>query len=87
MIHEMRTTLTLDPETHAMVKRRMRERKVSFKQAVNDAIRLGLASDTREPFETPTADMGLPIVNLDKALQLAADLEDQELVRKQRLGK
>jgi hypothetical protein len=81
----VRTTVTLDPDTEALVKRRMRERGLSFKEAVNDAIRAGLAPDrTRRPFRTPTADLGVPVVNLDRALALAAELEDEELVRKQR---
>jgi hypothetical protein len=31
--------------------------------------------------------MGVPLVNLDKALQLAGELEDLEIIRKMRLGK
>jgi hypothetical protein len=79
----VRTTVTLDPDTDAMVRRLMRERGLTFKQAVNAAIRLG-ASRTRRPrrIATPVFDMGLPAVPLDKALRLAADLEDDELVRK-----
>jgi hypothetical protein len=67
----------------------MRERGVSFKQALNDAVRDGLAprADNRQPFQTPTSDMGLPAVNLDRALALAAELEDEELVRRMRAGK
>jgi hypothetical protein len=84
----MRTTVTLDPDTAALVRQRMRERGVSFKEAVNDAIRAGLAGDApRQAFETRTAALGTPAVNLDRALQVAADLEDEELVRKTRLGK
>lgn len=83
----MRTTITLDPDTAALVDKRMRERGVSFKQAVNDAIRDGLTDRAAEPFRTRTASMGMPSVNLDKAIQLAAELEDDELVRKMRLGK
>jgi hypothetical protein len=84
----MRTTVTLDPDTAALVRQRMRERGVSFKEAVNDAIRAGLAGEARQqPFETRTAALGTPSVNLDRALQVAADLEDEELVRKMRLGK
>lgn len=84
----MRTTITLDPDTVALVQRRMRERGLSFKQAVNEAIRAGLASDTRqETFRTPTAALGLPTVDLDRALSVAGDLEDSELVRKMRAGK
>lgn len=79
----MRTTVTLDPDTDAMVRRLMRERGLTFKQAVNVAIRSGAAPRGRAaPVVTPTFDMGLPAVPLDKALRIAADLEDEELVRK-----
>lgn len=86
----MRTTVTLDPDTMALIKRRMREGGVSFKQAVNDAIRDGLTDAggaQREVFRTRSAPMGLPTVNLDRALQLAGELDDEERVRKMRLGK
>lgn len=87
----MRTTITLDPDTAALVRRRMRERGVSFKQAVNDAIRDGLTGGgdrgQREAFRTRSVPMGLPTVNLDRALRVAGELEDEERVRKMRLGK
>ena len=85
----MRTTVTLDADTVALLRRYMAERGVSFKQAVNDAIRAGLApaAPTRRRFRTRTAAMGLPVVPLERALQLAAELEDEELVRKLRVGK
>lgn len=84
----MRTTVTLDADTEALVRRRMRERGVSFKQAVNDAIREGVTgARDGAGFRTATANLGLPAVNLDRALQLAAELEDEELVRKMRAGK
>ena len=83
----MRTTVTLDDDTLALVRRRMRERGVSFKTALNDAIRDGALGQPRPiPFLTRTADLGVPTVNLDRALQLAAELEDEELLRKQRRG-
>jgi hypothetical protein len=37
----MRRTVTLDADTKALVRRRMADQKVSFKQALNDAIRDG----------------------------------------------
>lgn len=84
----MRTTVTLDADTEALVRRHMRERGLSFKAALNEAIRAGLQAPRRAAsFRTPTADLGRPTVNLDRALQLVAELEDTELVRKQRLGK
>lgn len=76
--------MTLDPDTEQLVRRRMAERKVSFKQALNDAIREGAQAGSRPPFRTAPASMGRPTVNLDRALQLAGDLEDEELVRKAR---
>lgn len=83
----MRTTVTLDDDTLAVIRRRMRERGVSFKAALNDAIREGAgARPTPASFSTRTADLGVPTVNLDRALQLAAELEDEELIRRQRRG-
>lgn len=82
----MRTTVTLDPDTEQIVRSRMRDRKVSFKQALNDTIREG-SRPVREPFRTRTIDMGKPLVNLDKALQLAGDLEDEENIRKMQTGR
>jgi len=79
----MRTTVTLDPDTEQAVRRAMREQGVSFKQALNDAIRRGVGPEP-ERFTTATASIGLPAVALDRALQLAADLEDDELVRRLR---
>jgi hypothetical protein len=83
----MRTTVTLDPDTEALLRRRMRERNVSFKQALNDAIREGMVEARREPFATRVVDMGVPTVNLDQALRLAGELEDEEAIRKSRAGK
>ncbi|HZD22605.1 MAG TPA: antitoxin [Acidimicrobiia bacterium] len=83
----MRTTVTLDPDTEQIVRRLMRERRISFKEALNDAIRKGVAGRKEEPFRTKTYPMGESSVNLDRALQIAAGLEDDELIRKMRAGK
>ena len=54
-----------------------------FKEAVNEAIRRRLSGERRGA-RTPTFGMGFePAVPRDKALRLAAELEDEELVRKQ----
>lgn len=83
----MRTTVTLDDDTVAAIKRLMAQRGVSFKQALNDAIREGAARRPRPaPFRTRTAALGTPTVSLDRALQLAGELEDEELIRRQRRG-
>ena len=83
MMHSMRTTITLEPDTDALVRRLMRERGLSFKQAVNEAIRAGSpAAGRRRAFRTPTFDMGRSAVPVEHALRLAGELEDEELVRK-----
>ena len=66
----------------------MRERGLTFKQAVNEAIRAGATPRSRRPgARTRAYDMGEPRVDIDKALRLAADLEDDELIRKLALRK
>lgn len=71
-----------------LIRRRMRERGTSFKQTLNDAIREALAGvPGKVRFRTKTANLGVPVVKLDRALQLAAELEDEELLRKARAGK
>ncbi|MDR0416630.1 MAG: hypothetical protein LBH76_04815 [Propionibacteriaceae bacterium] len=83
----MRTTLTLDAEAESLVKRAMAESGASFKQVVNGAIVRGLTFDQPRRFETPAVDMGHPAIPLDKALAVAGDLEDAELLRKMAVGK
>lgn len=75
--------MTLDTDTEQMVRRRMRDRQVSFKQALNDLVREGRATGGEQPpFRTQTAAMGRPRINLDKALQLASQSEDEELTQR-----
>jgi hypothetical protein len=83
----MRTTLTLDPDVHALLRKLMRERGLSFKKAVNLAIRAGLASGSEAAAQTPTFTLGVPRVPLERALRLAGELEDEELIRKLALRK
>jgi hypothetical protein len=83
----MRTTVTLDPEVEALLRKAMRERGEPFKQVLNGAIRDGLRGTARrasKPFEQPTFNMGEPLVDLTKALSLAAELEDAETIKKMR---
>lgn len=83
----MRTTVTLDPDTEQIIRRQMAERGVSFKKALNEAIRDGVrALSERGQFRTQTASMGRSTVNLDRALSVSGDLEDEELLRRMRLG-
>jgi hypothetical protein len=91
----MRITITLDPDVEQMLKSTMRERDVTFKDAVNSAIRKGLqterkgAEPRRKKFRQRTYPMGVaaPGLNWDKALQIAADLEDEEILKKLAAGR
>jgi hypothetical protein len=78
----MRTTVTLTPEADARIRALMRERGLSFKDAVNQAIVAGANSDgAGYRFVQRTANLGAR-VSVVKALQLAAELEDEELTRR-----
>lgn len=90
MMTAMRTTVTLDDDVAAAVQRIARERGLSFKAALNSLLRAGLStsSPSSRAYSVPTRAMGLrPSVDLDKALRLAGELEDDELVRKLDLRK
>jgi hypothetical protein len=80
----MRTTVTLDEDVAAKLKQTARERGVSFKVALNDAVRASLNGPTRaRRYRMTTAPLGVrPGVNLDKALTLAGEMEDEEILRK-----
>lgn len=92
-MRSMRTTVTLDPDVVALLRKVMRERDLSFKEVLNNAVREGLRASgsptaRKAKFRTPTFRMGLrPGVDLTKANQLAADLEDEEILRKMALRK
>ena len=86
----MRTTVTLDPDVAAKLKETARERGISFKEALNTNVRRGLESETvaAKPYRLPTRRLGVRSgIDLDKALGLAADLEDAEIRRKLDLRK
>lgn len=84
----MRTTVTLDADVEAAVRRLMLQRGVSFKRALNDAIRAGAipATDERRAYTRPRA-LGAPAIDLTHALRLAGELEDEELARRMQAGR
>lgn len=86
----MRTTLTLDPDVAAKVRRVAAERGITFKAAVNAALRAGLEDGrgSGRPYREITRSLGVqPGVNLTKALHLSADIEDEATIRKLDLRK
>jgi hypothetical protein len=87
----MRTTVTLDPDVAAKLKETARDAGISFKEALNSSVRRGLERGAAKPqpyrLPPPQRLEAKPGINLDKALQLAGELEDAETIRKLRLGK
>ncbi len=91
MMLGMRTTVTLEPDIEALLRTRMREQGITFKEAINQALRSALSGSPRKAtrgYRLKTYAMGFqPEFALDKALSLAAEAEDEEIVRKLSLRK
>jgi hypothetical protein len=82
----MRTTVTLDPDVERLIRDAMRERDISFKEALNEAARIGLCgkgSKRATKFVQRSFRMGeAPEFRWDKALAVADAIEDAALNRK-----
>lgn len=85
----MRTTVTIDPDLDANLRRMAQERGISFREALNAALREGLGAHAgSRRYRLPARPLGLrPGIDLDRALRLASALEDEETVRKLELRK
>ena len=86
----MRTTLTIEDGIATQLRETAHRSGRSFKAVVNDTLRAGIANRTatrRKPYRLKPVALG-PVVgpyDLDKALQLADRLEDEEIARKLQL--
>lgn len=81
--HYMRTTLTLDDDVAALLKRIAAKEKGTFKQLVNQALRRGLATHAdqprRAPFRTTGFDLGPSLVgSLDNVEEVLARVEGED---------
>jgi hypothetical protein len=87
----MRTTLNIDDDLLREVRARAHKTRTPVRKIVNAALRKGLTgSQPRHPkkaYRCPTFDMGRPLVNMDKALAIAASLEDSEVLRELEMKK
>ena len=88
----MRTTVRLDDELLEQLKARARRENVSLTRLLDRALRDGLrapraAKPGRQRFRQKTHAMGAPKLDLNKALALAAALEDEEILRELSLRK
>lgn len=76
----MRTTLTLDEDVAAKLKLRSRKTGRSFKEVVNEALRLGLGRDREKrrvkPFRVRARDLGLrPGFDLENVWRVIEQLD------------
>jgi hypothetical protein len=87
----MRTTVDIEPDLLERLRTEAHRRRVPFKRLLNLVIRQGLERESleSEPYECPTFPMGAvrASVDLDKALSVAAALEDEETVQELKMRK
>ena len=80
----MRTTLSLDDDVAAALERVRKTREISFKEAVNQALRQGLRELTlparpRRPYRTPSASLGRCLQpSLDDVAEVLAVAEGED---------
>ena len=90
----MRTTLTVDEHLMRELKAAAHRQGVPLKQIVNRTLQAGLERSSgtgrRRAYKCPAFGLGFPPrqnLDLDKALSLAAAIEEEETVRKLALRK
>lgn len=82
-----RKTISLDPDVEMLLARVLKDRSITFKEAVNSAIRAGLTAPPPSFLSFPTYDMGEPYVDVRLANRLASQLADDEIARKLAIGR
>jgi len=86
----MRTTVTLDPDVVVLLREAMQQSRLSFKQAINQALRRGLRSgpgQTAPSVRTRPHDFGFkPGIDLDRLNQLVDELETEEFLKQYNTG-
>lgn len=92
MLLSMRTTIQIDNELLMMLKEQAHRQKISLTRIVNQTLRTGLQAAKapavpKPPFQEQPYSMGAPRLCIDKALALAAALEDEEIIQKLLLRK
>jgi hypothetical protein len=82
----MRTTLRIDDDLMRVLKERACRENVSVTSLVNQLLRRGLDANRRKKkpkkYREKTFAMGVPRLDLTKALEVAAELDDAEIVRR-----
>lgn len=87
----MRTTLTIDDRIDRELRGIVKRTNKPYKQVVNETLQRGLATPvySKRKYKLKPSSLGEPNPNYDlsKSLQLADQLEDEELLRKLNLRK
>ncbi len=87
----MCTTVTIDDRLDKELREIAKRTNKSYKQVVNETLHRGLAAPrySKRKYRLKPSSLGEPdpIYDLSKSLQLADQLEDEELVRKLNLRK
>lgn len=85
--------MRIDDDVFRELKEQAHKEGISMAKLFDRAVRLGLQAlkngggAPRKPYKEKTYSMGVPLVDLTKANQLAAELEDEEIIKKLGLGK
>lgn len=88
LVCAVRTTIDLDPDVDARVRALAHQRGVSIRTVINDELRRTTHPAAEEAYVLPTFPLGVRAdLDLDRALRLASELEDEETLRKLELRK
>lgn len=86
MMRRMRSTVRIDDDILEALKARAEDDGTSLTRTLNAVLRQGLAvaNDSRagEPFEQRVVSLGETTFDIDKALSVAASLEDESVLGK-----
>ena len=88
----MRTTVRIQDDLLLQLKDKATQEKSSLTRVLNQTLRAGLraAQETKKPrrrYQEKAHSMGRPTVDLIKALSVASQIEDAEILRKTQLRK
>ena len=85
----MRTTVSIRDDLALELERLRKERDLSFKQVLNEAVERGVVEmrqkpkEQRKPFRIKTFNLGKPLFNSPEELKdLIADIQEEEDLRK-----
>ncbi len=78
----MRTTVTIDADTEALIREEMKRSGISFKKALNQAVRQSLSQPGEKVLIKPVFPAAFPVELGDRSFnRLAAELEDEDTLR------